>query len=154
MACTNAMEKVTHTQRPPNLLAPSLSLYYFCCLPNFLPPAGIGYIAFAWMACTSAIEKVTPTGLSDPVCDRKHFRTMAEAFLREHPMAIFVQASGWLRGLGREGEGVRVEGGGGEGAAQFLIKHQNALFVQASGRLTASRLCAVTMLQWHCGSIP
>lgn len=43
------------------------------------------------MACTSALEKVTPTGLSDPVCDRRHYRTMAEAFLREHPNALFVQ---------------------------------------------------------------
>ncbi len=55
--------------------------------------AGIGYIAFAWMACTSAIEKVTVTGLSDPVCAKENYKIMAEAFLKEHPNALFVQAS-------------------------------------------------------------
>jgi hypothetical protein len=67
--------------------------------------SGIGYIAYAWMACTSAIERKVATALSDPVCDRQHFRTMADAFLREHPNALFVQVtaaalSGWLGWVG------------------------------------------------------
>jgi hypothetical protein len=61
---------------------------------------------------------------TDPVCDRKHFGTMAEAFLREHPMAILLQASGSLRGLGRErgrGQGVRERGAAKRGGVpQFL----------------------------------
>jgi hypothetical protein len=49
--------------------------------------------------------------VTDPVCDSKHLRTMAEAFLRGHPMAIFVQARGGLgRGRGR-GQGLRKGGG-------------------------------------------
>jgi len=40
------------------------------------------------------LNKNTAVGLSDPVCDRQHFRTMAEAFIKEHPKAIWVQVRG------------------------------------------------------------
>jgi hypothetical protein len=63
--------------------------------------AGIGYIAYAWMDCTSAIERKVAAALSDPVCDRQHYRTMADAFLREHPNALFVQ----VKGAAAEGRG-------------------------------------------------
>lgn len=56
------------------------------------------------MDCTSAIERKVPAALSDPVCDRQHYRTMADAFLREHPNALFVQvrpAAAERAGVGR-----------------------------------------------------
>ena len=55
----------------------------------------------------------TAVGLSDPVCDKQHFRTMAEAFIREHPKAMFVQVTAgqivgpncWARPWTRQFEG-------------------------------------------------
>lgn len=55
--------------------------------------AGIGYMAYALMAngLETFMDVKTPVCLSDPVCDKKHFRTMAAAFIKEHPKAMFVQ---------------------------------------------------------------
>ena len=61
---------------------------------------------------------------TDPVCDRKHFGTMAEAFLREHPMAIFCAGKWVAEGAGEgetEGKGVRERGAAKRGGVpQFL----------------------------------
>lgn len=54
--------------------------------------AGIGYIAYGMMFNgPEFLNKRTAVGLSDPVCARQHFRTIAEAFVKQHPQAIFAQ---------------------------------------------------------------
>jgi lysylphosphatidylglycerol synthetase-like protein (DUF2156 family) len=37
------------------------------------------------------LRVLTPVGLSDPVCDARHYATMAQAFLEQHPEAMWVQ---------------------------------------------------------------
>ncbi|KAF6256766.1 hypothetical protein COO60DRAFT_1702160 [Scenedesmus sp. NREL 46B-D3] len=62
-------------------------------LQHFLVP-GIGFIAYTMMRNGPDIFNVlSPLALGDPMCDPAHFRLMAEAFLQQHPKAIFMQVS-------------------------------------------------------------
>lgn len=97
----------------------------YCC---FAFP-GIGYIAYALMSNgLEVLNKKTAVGLSDPVCDKQHFRTMAEAFIKEHPKAMWVQVRSIAAGLLRcrrqtwlpEGRPVRL-------AKQPFAGHMQAL---------------------------
>lgn len=66
LASCNCFVRLTirsHTDASTQLHTHSFSFFVADCCPL---PTGIGYIAFAWMACTSAIEKVTPTQHTSP----------------------------------------------------------------------------------------
>jgi hypothetical protein len=71
--------------------------------------AGVGYIAFAWMHNGPEFLNIrTPVGLSDPVCEPRHFAAIARAFVDAHPQAAWAQVSALTRGGGGGGGGGRV----------------------------------------------
>jgi hypothetical protein len=60
-------------------------------LQHFLVP-GIGYIAYTTMRNGPDVFNIlSPLALGDPICDPANFKLMAEAFLQQHPKAIFMQ---------------------------------------------------------------
>lgn len=57
-------------------------------------PTGLGYIAYAMMYNgPEFLRKRTAVVLSDPVCDKEHYSAIAEAFIKEHPKAMFAQVN-------------------------------------------------------------
>jgi hypothetical protein len=62
-------------------------------LQHFILP-GVGYIAYTMMRNGPDIFNVlSPLALGDPICDPVNFAVMAEAFLQQHPKAIFMQVT-------------------------------------------------------------
>jgi len=57
-------------------------------------PTGLGYIAYAMMFNgPEFLKNRTAVVLSDPVCNKEHYCAIAEAFIKEHPKAMFAQVS-------------------------------------------------------------
>ncbi|WIA18896.1 hypothetical protein OEZ85_003568 [Tetradesmus obliquus] len=62
-------------------------------LQHFIVP-GVGYIAYTMMRNGPDVFNVlSPLALGDPICDHSKFTVMAQAFLQQHPKAIFMQVS-------------------------------------------------------------
>ncbi|WIA39195.1 hypothetical protein OEZ86_005320 [Tetradesmus obliquus] len=62
-------------------------------LQHFVIP-DVGYIAYTMMRNGPDVFNVlSPLALGDPICDPVNFSLMAQAFLQQHPKAIFMQVS-------------------------------------------------------------
>jgi hypothetical protein len=62
-------------------------------LQHFIVP-GIGYITYTMMRNgPDVLNILSPLALGEPICDPVNFMLMAEAFLQQHPEAIFMQVS-------------------------------------------------------------